>query len=150
MALPIAKGQEPLAVVLFVSRDRREPADGMERLLESIASHIAQFVERSRLVGAAALDRAHRPADRARQPPRLGRRAGPRARCARAATAGGSASRWSTWTTSSASTTPAATRRATGCWRTPRASGPTLVRPTDALARYGGEEFALLLPHCDT
>ena len=50
LALPIANGREPLAVVLFVSRERREPAPQMERLLESIASHIAQFVERSRLL----------------------------------------------------------------------------------------------------
>jgi len=41
MALPIAKGREPLAVVLFVSREPREAAPGMERLLESIAAHVA-------------------------------------------------------------------------------------------------------------
>ena len=43
-----SRGQEPVGVVLLVSRERREPELSMDRLLEAIASHIAQFVERRR------------------------------------------------------------------------------------------------------
>ena len=48
LALPISRGQEPVGVVLLVSSERREPEVSMDRLLEAIASHIAQFVERRR------------------------------------------------------------------------------------------------------
>ena len=149
MALPVAKGQEPLAVVLFVSRERREPMPGMDRLLESIASHIAHFVERSRLVeqlrSTARTDPLTGLANRrawddelARELVRSRRYGGrlclamldldhfKRFNDARGHQAGDrlledAAREWT-----------------------------VLVRPTDTLARYGGEEFALLLPHCDT
>jgi diguanylate cyclase (GGDEF)-like protein len=149
MALPIAKGREPLAVVLLVSRERREAAPGMERLLESIASHIAQFVERARLLAqlrsTARTDPLTGLANRrawddeiARELVRSRRYESrlclalldldhfKRFNDARGHQAGDklladAAAAWS-----------------------------DLLRPTDTLARYGGEEFSLLLPHCDT
>ncbi len=143
------RASEPLAVVLFVSREPREPAPGMERLLESIAAHIAQFVERSRLLdqlrSTARTDPLTGLANRrawddelARELVRSRRYGGrlclamldldhfKRFNDARGHQAGDrlledAAREWS-----------------------------GLLRPTDTLARYGGEEFALLLPHCDT
>jgi diguanylate cyclase (GGDEF)-like protein len=121
----------------------------MERLLESIAAHIAQFVERSRLLdqlrSTARTDPLTGLANRrawddelARELVRSRRYGGrlclamldldhfKRFNDARGHQAGDrlledAAREWS-----------------------------GLLRPTDTLARYGGEEFALLLPHCDT
>ena len=50
LALPVAVGPEVVAVALFASGERREPETSMDRLLEAIASHIGQYVERARLL----------------------------------------------------------------------------------------------------
>ncbi len=149
MALPIAKGQEPLAVVLFVSRERREPAPGMERLLESIASHIAQFVERAQLLtqlrSTARTDPLTGLANRRAWDDELARE------LVRSRRYGGrlclamlDLDHFKRFNDArghqSGDRLLADVARA---WT-------ALVRPTDTVARYGGEEFALLLPHCDT
>jgi diguanylate cyclase (GGDEF)-like protein/PAS domain S-box-containing protein len=149
MALPIAKGQEPLAVVLFVSRERREPAPGMERLLESIASHIAQFVERVRLLeqlrSTARTDPLTGLANRRAWDDELARE------LVRSRRYGGrlclailDLDHFKHF--NDARGHQAGDRLLEDVGR----EWSTQVRPTDMLARYGGEEFALLLPHSDT
>jgi PAS domain S-box-containing protein len=46
LAMPIARGAEMLAVVLFFSREQRDPDPGLSRLLQAIGAHLAQFLER--------------------------------------------------------------------------------------------------------
>ncbi len=149
MALPIAKGQEPLAVVLFVSRERREAAPGMERLLESIASHIAQFVERSRLLdqlrSTARTDPLTGLANRRAWDDELGRELVRSRRYeSRLCLAMLDLDHFKRFNDARGHQAgDKLLEDAARAW-----SG--LLRPTDTLARYGGEEFALLLPHCDT
>jgi diguanylate cyclase (GGDEF)-like protein/PAS domain S-box-containing protein len=149
MALPIAKGREPLGVVLFVSRERREPAPGMERLLESIAAHIAQFVERARLLeqlrSTARTDPLTGLANRRAWNDELGRelvRSGRyESRLCLAMLDLDHFKRFNDARGHQAGDT--LLEEAARAWS-------ALLRPTDTLARYGGEEFAVLLPHCDT
>ena len=149
MALPIAKGQEPLArrAVRLARAARARARHGAPAGVDRRPHRpVRRALAPAR---PAALDRAHRPADRARQPPRLGRRAGPRAGAR-------------------------APRRRPLCLAIldldhfkrfndahGHQAGDRLLedaarewsgrlRATDMLARYGGEEFAVLLPHCDT
>jgi diguanylate cyclase (GGDEF)-like protein/PAS domain S-box-containing protein len=149
MALPIAKGQEPLAVVLFVSRERREPAPGMERLLESIASHIAQFVERARLLeqlrSTARTDPLTGLANRRAWDDELARE------LVRSRRYGGRLCLAILDLDHFKRFNDARGHQAGDRLLEDAARGwSAQVRPTDTLARYGGEEFALLLPHCDT
>ena len=120
-----------------------------EELLRLLAAEAAITIHRTDLLARAAGDRAHRRADRAAEPPRVGRGPRARARPRRAATAARCAWRCSTSTASRPSTTTTATRPATSCWRRPPRPGGPMLRTTDTLARYGGEEFAVLLPHSD-
>jgi PAS domain S-box-containing protein len=48
LAMPIARGGEMLAVILFFSREQRDPDPGLSRLLQTIGAHLAQFLERRR------------------------------------------------------------------------------------------------------
>jgi PAS domain S-box-containing protein len=48
LAMPIARGGELLAVILFFSREQRDPDAGLSRLLQTIGAHLAQFLERRR------------------------------------------------------------------------------------------------------
>jgi diguanylate cyclase (GGDEF)-like protein len=135
--------------VVLGSRVRREPELGLNRLLESIAAHIAQFSERSRLL--------EQLRSTARTDPMTGLANGPAwddevaREIARARRYGGALclavldfdhfARFND-----------AHGRAGGDrllsavadeWR-------GVIRPIDTLARHAGARFALLLPHCDT
>ena len=89
--------------------------------------------------------RGHRPADRARQLPRVP--GAPRRRGGGAAGGGAAvASSRSTSTTSRRSTTPSATPRATACCRRPPTRSSRTVGEAGFVARIGGEEFALCCP----
>ena len=46
LAMPIARGGEMLAVIMFFSREQRDPDPGLSRLLQTIGAHLAQFLER--------------------------------------------------------------------------------------------------------
>jgi diguanylate cyclase (GGDEF)-like protein/PAS domain S-box-containing protein len=149
MALPIAKGREPLAVVLFVSRERREAAPGMERLLESIAAHIAQFVERARLLeqlrSTARTDPLTGLANRRAWDDELNRELVRSRRYeSRLCLAMLDLDHFKRF--NDARGHLAGDRLLEDAAR----AWSDVLRPTDTLARYGGEEFALLLPHCDT
>jgi diguanylate cyclase (GGDEF)-like protein/PAS domain S-box-containing protein len=149
MALPIAKGREPLAVVLFVSRERREAAPGMERLLESIASHVAQFVERARLLeqlrSTARTDPLTGLGNRRAWNDELARELVRSRRYeSRLCLAMLDLDHFKRF--NDARGHQAGDRLLEDAAR----AWSALLRPTDTLARYGGEEFALLLPHCDT
>ncbi len=49
LAMPIARGGEVLAAILFFSREQREPDPGLNRLLRAVGAHLAQFLERRRV-----------------------------------------------------------------------------------------------------
>jgi len=149
MALPIAKGREPLAVVLFVSREPREAAPGMERLLESIAAHVAQFVERARLLeqlrSTARTDPLTGLANRRAWDDELSRELVRSRRYeSRLCLAMLDLDHFKRF--NDARGHQAGDRLLEDAAR----AWDAQLRPTDTLARYGGEEFALLLPHCDT
>jgi len=149
MALPIAKGREPLAVVLFVSREPREAAPGMERLLESIAAHVAQFVERARLLeqlrSTARTDPLTGLANRRAWDDELARELVRSRRYeSRLCLAMLDLDHFKRF--NDARGHQAGDRLLEDAAR----AWDAQLRPTDTLARYGGEEFALLLPHCDT
>ena len=86
--------------------------------------------------------RAHRPADRPRQPPRTSRSSSSSRSSTRPRPTRRSASASSTSTTSSRSTTATAIPPATGCSRRSRAR----LRQAGNAFRLGGDEFALILP----
>jgi diguanylate cyclase (GGDEF)-like protein len=46
VALPLRVPDGPIAVVTLVSRAPREPEEGIGRLLDTIAAHVAQFIQR--------------------------------------------------------------------------------------------------------
>ena len=48
LAMPIARGAEVLAAIMFFSREQRDPDPGLGRLLQTIGAHLAQFLERRR------------------------------------------------------------------------------------------------------
>lgn len=148
LALPISQGDEPSAVVVLGSRVRREPELGMDRLLETIAAHIAQFSERALLLeqlrSTARTDHvtglANRPAwddEVAREIARARRYGG--ALCLAVVDLDDFAS------FNDAHGRPAGDRMlATVAERWRR-----LMRPTDTLSRHDGGRFAVLLPYCD-
>ena len=149
MALPIAKGREPLAVVLFVSRERCEAAPGMERLLESIAAHIAQFVERARLLeqlrSTARTDPLTGLANRRAWDDELARELVRSRRYeSRLCLAMLDLDHFKRFNDARGH------QAGDGLLEEAARAWSAQLRPTDTLARYGGEEFALLLPHCDT
>jgi PAS domain S-box-containing protein len=46
LALPVFRGREVLATILFLSREQREPDPALARLLQTIGAHLAQFLQR--------------------------------------------------------------------------------------------------------
>jgi GAF domain-containing protein len=48
LALPVFRGRDVLATILFFSREQREPDPALARLLQTIGSHLAQFLQRRR------------------------------------------------------------------------------------------------------
>ncbi len=48
LAMPIARGGDVLATIMFFSREQRDPDPGLGRLLQTIGAHLAQFLERRR------------------------------------------------------------------------------------------------------
>ncbi len=48
LALPVMRGREVLATILFFSREERDPDPALARLLQTIGAHLAQFLERRR------------------------------------------------------------------------------------------------------
>jgi PAS domain S-box-containing protein len=48
LALPVFRGRDVQATILFFSREQREPDPALARLLQTIGSHLAQFLQRRR------------------------------------------------------------------------------------------------------
>jgi PAS domain S-box-containing protein len=48
LALPVMRGRDVLATILFFAREERDPDPALARLLETIGAHVAQFLERRR------------------------------------------------------------------------------------------------------
>jgi PAS domain S-box-containing protein len=48
LALPVMRGREVLATILFFARDERDPDPALARLLQTIGAHLAQFLARRR------------------------------------------------------------------------------------------------------
>jgi len=48
LALPVSRGRDVLATILFFSREEREPDPALARLLQTIGAHLAQFLQRRR------------------------------------------------------------------------------------------------------
>jgi PAS domain S-box-containing protein len=48
LALPVMRGRDVLATILFFSREERDPDPALARLLQTIGAHLAQFLERRR------------------------------------------------------------------------------------------------------
>jgi PAS domain S-box-containing protein len=48
LALPVMRGREVVATILFFSRDERDPDPALARLLQTIGAHLAQLLERRR------------------------------------------------------------------------------------------------------
>jgi PAS domain S-box-containing protein len=48
LALPVFRGRDVLATILFFSREQREPDPALARLLQTIGAHLAQFLQRRR------------------------------------------------------------------------------------------------------
>jgi PAS domain S-box-containing protein len=48
LALPVSRGRDVLATILFFSREQREPDPALARLLQTIGAHLAQFLQRRR------------------------------------------------------------------------------------------------------
>lgn len=48
LALPVSRGRDVVATVLLFSREERDPDPALERLLQTIGAHLAQFLERRR------------------------------------------------------------------------------------------------------
>jgi PAS domain S-box-containing protein len=48
LALPVMRGREVLATILFFAREERDPDPALARLLQTIGAHLAQFLERRR------------------------------------------------------------------------------------------------------
>jgi GAF domain-containing protein len=48
LAMPIERGGDVLATIMFFSREQRDPDPGLGRLLQTIGAHLAQFLERRR------------------------------------------------------------------------------------------------------
>jgi PAS domain S-box-containing protein len=48
LALPVSRGRDVIATILFFSREERDPDPALARLLETIGAHLAQFLERRR------------------------------------------------------------------------------------------------------
>jgi PAS domain S-box-containing protein len=46
LAMPIMRGGQVLATIMFFSREQRDPDPGLGRLLQTIGAHLAQFLER--------------------------------------------------------------------------------------------------------
>jgi PAS domain S-box-containing protein/diguanylate cyclase (GGDEF)-like protein len=148
LALPISQGDEPSAVVVLGSRVRRDPELGMDRLLETIAAHIAQFAERALLLeqlrSTARTDHltglANRPAwddEVTREVARARRYGG--ALCVALLDLDGFGG------FNDAHGRPAGDRMLAAlaeAWR-------GLMRPTDTLSRHEGARFAVLLPYSD-
>ncbi len=148
LALPVSQGDEPIAVVVLASHVRREPELGLDRLLETIAAHIAQFAERAVL-----LDQLR---STARTDPLTGL-ANHRAwddevarEIARSRSFGGGfclalldLDHFGDY--NDAHGRHAGYRLLAAAAREWR----TLMRPIDTLSRHDGARFAVLLPHCD-
>jgi PAS domain S-box-containing protein len=48
LALPVMRGRDVVATILFFARDERDPDPALARLLQTIGAHLAQFLERRR------------------------------------------------------------------------------------------------------
>jgi GAF domain-containing protein len=48
LALPVSRGRDVLATILFFAREEREPDPALARLLQTIGAHLAQFLQRRR------------------------------------------------------------------------------------------------------
>ena len=48
LALPVSRGRDVVATILFFSREERDPDPALARLLQTIGAHLAQFLERRR------------------------------------------------------------------------------------------------------
>jgi PAS domain S-box-containing protein len=48
LALPVMRGSDVLATILFFSREERDPDPALARLLQTIGAHLAQFLQRRR------------------------------------------------------------------------------------------------------
>jgi diguanylate cyclase (GGDEF)-like protein len=148
LAIPVSQGDEPIAVVLLGSRVRREPEHGLDRLLERIASHIAQFVERAVLLqqlrSTARTDPLTGLANRMSWDEEVARE------LARSGGYGGGFCVALLELDHFAAFDEAQGRHAgyrllaevASDWR-------AMMRPIDTLSRHDGARFALLLPHCD-
>ena len=48
LALPVFRGRDVLATILFFAREQRDPDPALARLLQTIGAHLAQFLQRRR------------------------------------------------------------------------------------------------------
>jgi GAF domain-containing protein len=48
LAVPVSRGRDVVATILFFSREERDPDPALARLLQTIGAHLAQFLERHR------------------------------------------------------------------------------------------------------
>ncbi len=48
LALPVMRGRDVLATIMFFSREERDPDPALARLLQTIGAHLAQFLQRRR------------------------------------------------------------------------------------------------------
>jgi PAS domain S-box-containing protein len=48
LALPVSRGRDVVATILFFSREERDPDPALARLLQTLGAHLAQFLERRR------------------------------------------------------------------------------------------------------